>query len=128
MKETEASKAVIKKAESKLKTAYIDFENGQYDDAVSRAYYAVFHMLTAVLLSKGNAFSSHSQTIGNFNREFIKTGIFPKGFSRMIQDLFDDRQTGDYDVISYLDRSTAEKDIKNADAICKSIKEYLNII
>ena len=31
------------------------------------------------------------------NKEFIKPGIFPKTFSRGIQKLFNERQTGDYD-------------------------------
>ena len=87
--------AIIAKAEDKLKTARLDFSNGQYDDAVSRAYYAVYHMLTAVLFRHGQVYSSHAQTIGAFNREFIKTGIFPKEFTRQIQGLFADRQAGD---------------------------------
>jgi len=52
---------MIEKAASKLKTARIDFENGQYDDSISRSYYAVFHALSAALLQKGLTYSSHSQ-------------------------------------------------------------------
>ncbi|HAD04092.1 MAG: hypothetical protein A2091_11495 [Desulfuromonadales bacterium GWD2_61_12] len=76
--------AIVAKAEDKLKTARLDFANGQYDDAVSRAYYAVYHMMTGVLFRHDQIFSSHAQTIGAFNRDFIKTGIFPKEFIRMI--------------------------------------------
>lgn len=64
-------KAMLSKAREKLKTARIDFDNERYDDSVSRSYYAVFHAISAVLLSKGLHFSSHSQTIGAFNKEFI---------------------------------------------------------
>lgn len=120
-------KLIIEKAENKLKTANLDFSAGQYDDAVSRAYYAVFHALSACLLSKGLSFSSHSQVIGAFNREFIKPGAFPKTYAKDIQILFDDRQSGDYDIITPIDKDTATIDIKKASAIVQSIKRFLDL-
>jgi len=116
---------IIEKAESKLLTAHINFENGRYDDVASRAYYAAYHAISAVLIQKGMVFSSHAQTIGAFNREFIKTGIFPREFTNMIQRLFEDRQTGDYDSASSLDRETAQENIRSAETIIVAIKEYL---
>ncbi len=117
--------AIIAKAKDKLKTSCIDFQHEQYDDAVSRAYYAVFHMITAALYLKGMVFSSHAQTIGAFNKEYVKAGIFPRSYTRFIQDLFDDRQTGDYDIISRIDREAAEKDVQKAEEICKEVEDYL---
>ena len=125
MKNSFGIDAVIEKAKDKLKTAHIDFNSGQYDDAVSRAYYAVYHAITAAHLNKGKAYSSHAQTMGAFNRDFIKSGLFPKVFSRMIQELFEDRQTGDYDVASWIEKETAEKDISNAELILEAINAYL---
>ncbi|OGU39233.1 MAG: hypothetical protein A2X61_07045 [Ignavibacteria bacterium GWB2_35_12] len=117
--------SVLRKAKYKLKTAHIDFENGQYDDAVSRAYYAVYHAMTAALLFKGQVYSSHARTIGAFNRDLIKSGVFPKNFTRMIHDLFDDRQLGDYDVDMSFEREIAEKNIKNAEMILSAVEKYL---
>lgn len=116
---------MLEKSESKLKTAVIDFESCQYDDAVSRAYYAVFHAISAALLSKKLSFSSHSQVIGAFNKEFIKTQIFPKEFSKYILGLFEDRQTGDYDVCSTMDVETATEAISRAKLIVNGVKKYL---
>lgn len=62
--------------------ANIALTNDQYDDAVSRSYYAVFHAISALLFTKGLSFSSHSQTIGAFNKEFVRTDIFPKYYSK----------------------------------------------
>ena len=117
--------AIVAKAEDKLKTARLDLAGGQFDDAVSRAYYAVYHMMTAALFSREQVYSSHAQTIGAFNRDFVKTGTFPKEFSRMIQGLFEDRQAGDYDVIWRIDKATAQADIGHAETICSSIETYL---
>jgi hypothetical protein len=118
-------KLMIEKAVSKLKTARIDFENGQYDDSISRSYYAVFHALSAALLQKGLTYSSHSQVIGAFNREFIKQDLLPKEFTAIVQGLFADRQTGDYDLGDMIDEETAALGIENADRILQAIRLYL---
>ncbi len=119
--------ALLNKAESKLKTAHIDFDNGRYDDSVSRAYYAVFHSMTAALLTKGMAFSSHGQVIGSFNREFIKSGSLPGDFTGFIQGLFADRQAGDYDAIAVIDKATAGDHISNAETILNAVKSLCAI-
>ena len=117
--------AILKKSFEKLRTAKIDFANNCFDDSVSRAYYAVFHSISAVLLSKGLHYSSHSQVIGNFNKEFVKTGIFPFHFTKILQRLFEERQTGDYDFDTYITREEAEENLKNAESLLMECKKYL---
>lgn len=121
----EIIKNMIKKAESKLNTAIIDFNNEFYDDAVSRAYYAVFHAISAVLFTKGFSYSSHSQVIGGFNKEFVKNGIFESQITKKIQTLFEDRQSGDYDFSLVIDKEDANKNIEYAKEILDSVKKYL---
>jgi uncharacterized protein (UPF0332 family) len=118
--------STLERAFEKIKTAKILFEHQLYDDATSRAYYAVFHAISAVLLLKGMVFSSHGQTIGAFNKEFIKSGIFPSNFSKILYELFEDRHTGDYNVIFHIEEEKAQSNIYNAEKIINSIKEYLN--
>lgn len=125
MNQKEAIEALLNKAKSKLKTAQIDFDNNQYDDAVSRAYYAVFHAISATLLSKNLVYSSHSQTIGAFNKEFVKTNVFPKDVTAQIQALYEERQTGDYDAIAQIDEETAQECISQAKRIIILIEQYL---
>ena len=69
---------LLAKADQKLDVARRDLNSGDFGDAVSRAYYAVFHALTAVLLERGLSYSSHGQALGAFNRELVKTGVFPR--------------------------------------------------
>ena len=118
--------ALMAKARSKLKTAQIDFDAGQYDDAVSRAYYAVHSAISAVLLDKGLAFSSHGQVIGAFNREFIKPGKLPKDFAAFLQELFDARQESDYDPLPEINIDSARVHLANAKAIISAIESCLN--
>jgi uncharacterized protein (UPF0332 family) len=49
-----------------------------YRDSVNRAYYAMFYALLAVLVTRKLGTSKHSSAIELFDREFVKSGIFPK--------------------------------------------------
>ena len=115
---------LIQVAERKLASARHSLAGGFYDDAASRAYYSAFHAISAALAAKGLAFSSHSQTLGAFNREFILTGEFPSVRFRDIQRLFDDRQTGDYGVLT-IDEEGAKRDIEIAATLLDACKAYL---
>jgi uncharacterized protein (UPF0332 family) len=115
----------LAKAREKLTTAKLDFEGGQFADAVSRAYYCVFHAISACLLEQGLSYSSHGQLIGAFNREILKPGLLPKDFAKDIQMLFDDRQSADYDIFSPIDVGLAQTEIMMAEKILTSIEGLL---
>ena len=118
---------MLDRASEKLDSARLLHDNGRYDDAVSRAFYSVFHAISAVLLARELVFSSHAQIIGAFNKEFIKTGIFPSDFSRKIQALFDLRQAGDYAFDPHIDRELSAEQITNAEIMISAIKMHLNL-
>ena len=121
----EVLQAMFKKALEKFASAQMDMKDGLFDDAVSRAYYAVFHAVSAVLAQRGLTFSSHAQLMGAFNREFVKTREFPADTYRKLQQLFEDRQTGDYDWHSQIDEETAKQDLENAAHVIELCREYL---
>ncbi len=117
---------MLRKSREKLITARIDFEHERHDDSVSRSYYAVYHAISAVLFSHGLHFSSHAQTIGAFNKDFIKTKLFPSSFTRVIEKLFNERQIGDYDFGSYIDAGISSDDLNAAEKIIKTCEDYLS--
>lgn len=88
--------SMIQKAIRSIAAAKLHFEKGDYDFASSRAYYSVFYVMEAVLLTKDLSFSKHGGVIGAFNRYFVRTRVFPKEFSKLISRLFRERQDGDY--------------------------------
>jgi uncharacterized protein (UPF0332 family) len=119
--------AMLAKAEEKLKVARKNLEDGFFGDVSSRSYYAVFHAISAVLASKGLTFSSHAQVIGAFNKEFIKTAVFPQETTRKLQRLFEDRQISDYDCLEEIDEETARTDLQDAEELISACRNYLNI-
>ena len=124
----EVVKLMVLKAQEKLNASKSNFDNKLYEDSVSRAYYSVFHIISALLFTKGLTFSTHSQVIGNFNKEFIFEGLFPKDFNKKIEKLFRLRQTGDYDIDNKIDIIQAENSIKDAELIYEKCLIYLTNI
>jgi len=116
---------MIRKASRSLSAARRHIEEGDYDFASSRAYYAAFYAVEAILLTKQLAFSKHSAAIGAFNRHFVKTGVFPKDFSKYISRLFRERQTGDYEFDLSIEESDAQEDVRIAESILEAITAYL---
>lgn len=117
---------ILAKSHEKLSAAERELAGEHYGEAASRAYYAVFHALSAVLASEGLSFSSHSQTLGGFNKHFVKEGIFEKTTTRKLQRLFEDRQVADYDWINTVDAETGKADVNDAKSIVDACEAYLN--
>ncbi|MDI6740852.1 MAG: HEPN domain-containing protein [Candidatus Edwardsbacteria bacterium] len=118
-------RAVLDTAAEKLRSAELLLAAGHWSDAVSRAYYCAYHAISAVLLTKGLAFSSHGQAIGAFNREFVKSGLFPADFGRKLVKMQSDREAGDYRTLSPIGREVAQGDIEDARMILEHCRNYV---
>ena len=127
-KEIVVIKEMLVKSHEKITAAILLYDNDIFDDSVSRAYYSSFHCISAVLFSKGFVFSSHKETIGCFNREFIRKDLFPSDFSLKIEKLFRSRQTGDYDTKQFVEKEIALERIAFAKEIYNACSTYLSEI
>jgi uncharacterized protein len=63
---------------------------------MNRLYYAMFYAVLALLQEKELGTSKHSGAIALFDREYVKTGLFPKEMSKALHRAFELRQKGDY--------------------------------
>ncbi len=118
-------RAMLALADEKLRAARLLLGGGAWADAASRAYYAAFHAVSAVLLSKGQTYSSHSQVLGAFNKEFVHPGFFPKEFTTLLTRLYEDRQSGDYDIMPGLTETEARQDVTDAQQITEAVRRFL---
>lgn len=111
---TDPQSGLLRKARRTVQSARLLLADGDYDGAVSRAYYAMFYVAEALLLLKGLTFSKHSAVISAFGKEFAKPGKMPVEFHRYLADAQEARNTGDYQVISYLTEEEAVQHITHA--------------
>ena len=119
-------KAYIEKAKEKLATAGNLLDEGSYDDSVSRAYYAAFHAASAMLLTEGLSADTHRGLINLFGLHFVRTGKIAKKYGRYLSNLKDDREMGDYEVFSTIDKAVAEKALNEAREFVAVVGKYLN--
>jgi uncharacterized protein (UPF0332 family) len=84
------------KALDSMASARRESEAGSYSYAMNRLYYAVFYAVSAVLLGRQQSFKKHSGVRAAFHRQFIRTGLLDMKWGRLYDQLFEDRQEGDY--------------------------------
>jgi uncharacterized protein (UPF0332 family) len=124
----EILKGYLEKAEKKLEVAEKLFHSADYEDSVSRAYYAVFHSTQALLLTEGEKAETHKGVVTLFSLLFVKTGKFRKDLLKYLANLKDERENGDYEIFSYTDKDTAATAIAEAREFLKESKSYLKRI
>ena len=115
----------LAKARSKLRVARELVKQREWDDVVSRVYYAAFHAAQAVLLAEGHQAETHRGLLTLFGLVLVKTGKFDKKWGKFLANLKDDRETGDYEVLSYLDEQTACLALAEAEEFVEKVEEFL---
>lgn len=72
-------------------------ENGFYNTAVNRMYYACYYAATAMLIALGIEVKSHDGVRLSLGRHVVLTGRLSPELGRFYSRLFSKRSTGDYD-------------------------------
>lgn len=111
-----------------MKSAQILLDNGNYKDSVSRSYYAMFTGIRAILAKDGIDYSKHSGVIAYFQKEYIKTGIFEKKYSKYIQTAFQVRNSSDYDDFYIVSVTEAQEQANKAKELLETVGKYLQEI
>lgn len=114
----------IQSAKSDLNAARILFEAEEYKGANNRAYYAVFHAINTVHALNGNGYKRHKDAIGNFNKDYVKSGIFPREVGRKVSEIEEIRHASDYDDFYLASREETERQIAMADELIQLIESY----
>jgi uncharacterized protein (UPF0332 family) len=72
-------------------------DNMLWNTAVNRLYYACYYAVIALLIDCEIETLTHAGARQMFGLHFIKTGVIEKELGKFYSQLFDLRQTGDYD-------------------------------
>lgn len=100
-------------------------EAGEYRGANNRAYYGIYHAISAIHALDGNAYKRHKDALANFNKKYIKTDIFPRTLGRRIAEAEEIRHASDYDDFYIATREEAEEQIATAKELVERIEEYV---
>ncbi|HIR93697.1 MAG TPA: HEPN domain-containing protein [Candidatus Egerieimonas intestinavium] len=112
-------------AKSDIKSAKILLEAGEFRGANNRAYYGIYHAVSAMHALDGNAYKRHKDALANFNKKYIKTEIFPRTLGRRIAEAEEIRHASDYDDFYIATEDEAKEQIATALELIGEIEEYI---
>ncbi len=115
----------LNSAKERLQVAENLFNLGYYLDAVSKSYYAIFQAARAILATLELDSHKHSGVISLFNQNFVKTGLLPKEFRKIIVSAQDLRLSSDYDDFYKVSKEEAEASLENAKIFIDGVEIYL---
>ena len=120
------SDPLLEKAKRFIASATLLAEDGDYDSAASRLYYAMFFMAEVLLASRGHTFSSHRAVISAFGQHFAKTNELNPDFHKALLAAFNQRQLGDYAVESGLSQDDIDQMLSDAKAFLNAGLTWLD--
>ena len=110
----------LQSAEMFLKESEYLFSGGFNNGTVGRAYYAMFHAITAALLAKDIERTSHHAIISAFGEFIAKPGLMDEKFHKYIIEAFTLRNDCDY-------LAPFEADESQEVTILERAKEFIEI-
>ena len=103
-------------AKDDIKSAKILLDAEEYRGANNRAYYGIYHAISAIHALDGNAYKRHKDAIANFNKDYIKNEVFPRRLGKRIAEAEEIRHASDYDDFYIATKEEAEEQIETATA------------
>ena len=89
--------------------------DGDFDFAISRAYYAMFYAAEALLLRRNLSFSKHAGVIAAIHREYVVPGELAREHYAAFQRAFNDRNVAEYEAV-VVTQEAADVTLRGAEA------------
>jgi len=115
----------IKRAKEAMRAANLLFDNGFFNDAVSKLYYFLLYNVRALLLTKGLEPKSHEGALRLFGLHFVKKGIFSPSDSHIFSKLMKYREEADYNPTYTFTKEDFTEFKKEAGQLADNINKYL---
>jgi uncharacterized protein (UPF0332 family) len=116
---------LLEEAESKLRSAKILHEKGEYGDAISRAYYSMHYSARALLSTKNIFPKTHRGIIAQLGLEFVKEGIVEDYHVKAISTARESRERADYGIGYKFTEEEAESIIDDAELFLDRIRRAI---
>ena len=118
-------KEYLDQAEEEYNAAALLAGKGFYREAISRAYYSMFHAAQAFLVIKRVYPKSHKGVLQKFGEEFVKSGLLERRMGHILSQAESMRLKADYDVGVKIDKDECEEILENCDIFISKIKETI---
>lgn len=116
----------LKRAKEENETAELLYNGNKLLAANNRAYYSIFYAIRAVLAMERIDFKRHKDVLAYFNKNYVKTEIFPRKIGRKIVLASKVREDSDYDDEYEPSLETTSLQIQTAKELIELVEKYLN--
>lgn len=89
-------KREMEKAERTFEDVLFCSRENRWEAAANRLYYALFHAMSALLVSDGHQVKSHRGILALFGEYYVRTGLFSKKDGALLSNLVIMRDNSDY--------------------------------
>ena len=120
------SKYRLEKSGDMLLTAMRDADSKDFASANNRAYYCIFHAMRAVLALDGLDYKKHSAVISQFTISYLKSGILPREYGKLITNASLIRNRSDYEDFYICSIEDTKRLLDGAKDFLASVTAYLN--
>jgi hypothetical protein len=117
----------LSKALRKLRSAEKLLKEKEYDDSISRAYYAMLHAARAALTTRGSSPRTHEGVLREFGRLFIVTGELPEERGKDLSVVRYLRERCDYAPLYEANRKEAVDALRKATILVEAVARTLNM-
>lgn len=115
----------LEKSDKTLKEMEVQLLNGLWGLAANRLYYALFHAVSALLISDRHEVGTHRGAVNKFSLFYVKTGLFSVAEGRLYSRLQTLREDGDYNCSIDVDQSDVEKRVLPTRQFIGHIRQYI---
>ena len=114
----------VEQAYMDVKSAKMLLEINDYRGANNRVYYAIYHAISVVYALEEKAYKRHKDALGNFNKDYIRTEVFPKEYGKRIVKAEEIRHASDYNDFYIAKKEDTIKQIETAELLIALVEDY----
>ncbi len=115
----------LARARKSLRAAKTLLEHELYEDAISRAYYAVLHASKAALATIDIFPATHRTVRRLFGLHLVKTNVIEREYATILTAEQEDRELSDYDVAVVIEKDRASQRVNDASRFVERIERHL---
>ena len=115
----------IEKAEKTFDDVLFCVRANKWETAANRLYYALFHAMSALLISDGHQVKSHRGVLVLFGEHYVRTEKFSKKDGALLSDLVIMRDNADYNCFFEADEEKLKPYLEPTRLLIEKIKQYI---
>ena len=116
----------LARAKEEYETANLLFRENKLLAANNRAYYSIFYAIRAILAMDKVDFKRHKDVLAYFNKNYVKTEIFPRQMGRRVIMASKVREDSDYDEKYEPSSEATTLQIETCKELIELVEKYLD--